>query len=261
MISFTGSTAVGKRIMAQRRRDAEEGVPRARRQVRQHHPRRRRLRGAVRQRRDGLHARRSGLRDHHAHAAAAVALRRGRRPAQDRVRELDRTATRRDPENLQGPLINARQRERVLGLHREGQGARARGSLVGGGRPQQLDKGYYVEPTLFVDVDPDSTIAQEEIFGPVLAVIPYEDDDDAVRIANNSQLRAVGRGQRHRPRPRVRHRPADPLRHGGGQRRPVVRSRLAVRRLQAESASGASTASPGFEEYLETKTIGLPAPS
>ena len=78
-----------------------------------------------------------------------------------------------DPGVLQGPLINARQRERVLGFIETGKKEGAR-LVVGGGRPAQFDKGYYVEPTLFVDVDPDSTIAQEEIFGPVLAVIPYD---------------------------------------------------------------------------------------
>jgi aldehyde dehydrogenase (NAD+) len=58
--------------------------------------------------------------------------------------------------------------------------------VLGGGRPTHLPTGYFVEPTLFVDVDNSMTIAQEEIFGPVLCVIPYDDDDDAVRIANNS---------------------------------------------------------------------------
>ena len=65
----------------------------------------------------------------------------------------------------------------------------------------QFDKGYFVQPTLFVDVDPDSTIAQEEIFGPVLVVIPYEDDDDAVRIANNSRYGLSGAVDGARPRP------------------------------------------------------------
>src|SRR3954468_18535562 len=66
-----------------------------------------------------------------------------------------------DPGVLQGPLINARQRDRVLGFIETGKQEGSR-LLVGGGRPAQFDKGYYVEPTLFVDVDPDSTIAQEE---------------------------------------------------------------------------------------------------
>ena len=59
--------------------------------------------------------------------------------------------------------------------------------MVGGGRPAHLDKGYYVEPTLFADVDNSMTIAQEEIFGPVLVVVPFDDDDDAVRLANENE--------------------------------------------------------------------------
>ena len=58
--------------------------------------------------------------------------------------------------------------------------------VIGGGRPDHLDRGWYVEPTLFADVDNAMTIAQEEIFGPVLVVIGFDDDDDAVRIANES---------------------------------------------------------------------------
>ena len=84
-----------------------------------------------------------------------------------------------------GPLINKRQQERVLGYIERGrqEGARV---LLGGGRPAHLPQGYYVEPTVFVDVTNDMTIAQEEIFGPVLAVIAYENEEDAIRIANDS---------------------------------------------------------------------------
>ena len=57
---------------------------------------------------------------------------------------------------------------------------------MGGGRPAGFDKGYYVEPTIFADVQSKMTIAQEEIFGPVLSVLPYDTEDDAVRIANDS---------------------------------------------------------------------------
>lgn len=90
-----------------------------------------------------------------------------------------------DPANLMGPVISARQRDRVLGYI--DQGVREGASLaVGGHRPAHLDRGWFIEPTLFVDVDNSMTIAREEIFGPVLVVIPYRDDDDAVRIANDS---------------------------------------------------------------------------
>ena len=91
-----------------------------------------------------------------------------------------------DPGNFQGPQISALQRERVLGYIEKGKAEGAR-VVVGGGRPAHLEKGYYVEPTLFADVENSMSIAQEEIFGPVLVVVPYEDDDDAVRIANDNQ--------------------------------------------------------------------------
>ncbi len=89
------------------------------------------------------------------------------------------------PDVLMGPLVSARQRERVLGYIQKGidEGATL---ALGGGRPASLPTGWYVEPTMFTDVDNSMTIAQEEIFGPVLVVIPYDDDDDAVRIANDS---------------------------------------------------------------------------
>ena len=95
-------------------------------------------------------------------------------------------------------------------------------------------KGCFVEPTLFVDVDPDATIAQEEIFGPVLAVLKYEDDDDAVRIANNSTYGLSGSVASASLDRALRHRPTDPDGHGVGQRRRVVRARLAVRWLQGQ---------------------------
>jgi len=90
-----------------------------------------------------------------------------------------------DPGNIQGPQVNARQRDRILGYVEKGieEGARL---VIGGKRPEHLPVGYYVEPTLFADVDNSMTIAQEEIFGPVLVMIPFDDDDDAVRIANDS---------------------------------------------------------------------------
>jgi acyl-CoA reductase-like NAD-dependent aldehyde dehydrogenase len=90
-----------------------------------------------------------------------------------------------DPESQMGPLAGARQRERVEGYLARGvaEGARL---VTGGGRPKHLDRGYYVEPTLFADVNNRSTIAQEEIFGPVLVVIPAENEDHAVELANDS---------------------------------------------------------------------------
>jgi aldehyde dehydrogenase (NAD+) len=86
---------------------------------------------------------------------------------------------------IMGPLISARQRARVLEYIELGKREGAR-LVCGGGRPAHLPRGYYVEPTIFADVRNDMRIAQEEIFGPVLVIIAYEDDDDAVRIANDS---------------------------------------------------------------------------
>ncbi|MGW0932142.1 aldehyde dehydrogenase family protein [Streptomyces sp. NPDC002644] len=85
-----------------------------------------------------------------------------------------------------GPLVNAKQQARVRGYIEKGVAEGAR--LVAGGAeaPEGKDKGFHVSPTVFADVTPDMTIAQEEIFGPVLAVLKYEDEDEAVRIANGT---------------------------------------------------------------------------
>src|SRR5947209_10625980 len=92
----------------------------------------------------------------------------------------------RSPETRLGPLASAQQRERVRKYIRTGieQGAQ----VVAGGpdAPEGLPKGYYVKPTIFAGVKPEMTIAREEIFGPVISVLAYEDEDDAVRIANDT---------------------------------------------------------------------------
>jgi betaine-aldehyde dehydrogenase len=96
-----------------------------------------------------------------------------------------------DPGAVIGPLISAKQRERVEGYIAKGKQEGAR-LVTGGGRPEGLDGGNYVQPTVFADVDNSMTIAQEEIFGPVLSIIPYTDEDDAVRIANDSVYGLAG---------------------------------------------------------------------
>ena len=161
-----------------------------------------------------------------------------------------------DINNMAGPLINARQRERVLGYIEKGKAEGAK-CIVGGGPATQFDKGYYVQPTLFVDVDPNATIAREEIFGPVLVVIPYEDDDDAVRIANNSRYGLSGA-----------------VTSKSFDRALAVARRIRTGTVSVngglwfgpdspfggykESGLGREHGVQGFEEYLETKTIGLP---
>ena len=96
-----------------------------------------------------------------------------------------------DPATQIGPLVASRQRDRVEGYIAVGQEEGAK-IAVGGGRPAGVDKGWYVEPTVFVNVDNKMRIAQEEIFGPVVAVIPYDGEADAVRIANDSSYGLSG---------------------------------------------------------------------
>ena len=92
-----------------------------------------------------------------------------------------------EPSTQIGPMTSARQRDRVEGYIEKGrtEGARV---VAGGGRPQDQDRGWFVQPTIFADVENSHTIAREEIFGPVLSVIPYEGVDEAVEIANDSDF-------------------------------------------------------------------------
>jgi aldehyde dehydrogenase (NAD+) len=164
-----------------------------------------------------------------------------------------------DPRNLQGPQVSARQRDRVLGYIAKGiqEGARL---VAGGGRPKHLPKGFYVEPTLFADVDPGATIAQEEIFGPVLCVIPYDDDDDAVRIANQSIYGlsgAVVSASEERALAVARRIRTGTLSINGAQWFSVDTPFGGYR----QSGLGRENGRLGFEEYLETKVMALPARS
>ena len=96
-----------------------------------------------------------------------------------------------DPATAVGPVVAERQRARIEGYLDSG---REEGATValGGGRPAGLDKGWFVEPTVFSNVDNKMRIAQEEIFGPVLVVIPYDGDEQAVEIANDSNYGLCG---------------------------------------------------------------------
>jgi acyl-CoA reductase-like NAD-dependent aldehyde dehydrogenase len=90
-----------------------------------------------------------------------------------------------DPATQMGPLVSGRQRDRVEGYIATGQDEGAT-LVTGGGRPKDLDRGYYIEPTVFAGVDNSSTIAQEEIFGPVLSVIPVADEEEMVSTADDT---------------------------------------------------------------------------
>jgi aldehyde dehydrogenase (NAD+) len=92
-----------------------------------------------------------------------------------------------DPKTAIGPMVSQKQYERVQSYIRRGIGEGAELLVGGEGRPEGLEAGYFVKPTVFVNVKNDMTIAREEIFGPVLSVITYENEEDAVRIANDSE--------------------------------------------------------------------------
>jgi aldehyde dehydrogenase (NAD+) len=157
---------------------------------------------------------------------------------------------------MMGPLVSAKQRERVLGYIEKGVAEGATLAL-GGGRPAHLPKGWYVEPTLFVDVDNTMTIAQEEIFGPVLVVIPFSDDDDAVRIANESRYGLAGG-----------------VFSGSLERSLAVARRIRTGMMSVNggapygadmpfggykhSGIGRQNGTAGFEQYLETKAVAWP---
>jgi aldehyde dehydrogenase (NAD+) len=161
-----------------------------------------------------------------------------------------------DPANLQGPQISKKQQQRVLSYIEKGKQEGAR-LVTGGGVPKHLSKGFYVEPTLFADVKPNSTIAQEEIFGPVLCVIPYEDDEDAIRIANNSVYGlsgAVASGSEEHSLRVARRIRAGTISVNGGMWFDVDSPFGGYK----QSGVGRENGLIGFEEYLETKVMALP---
>ncbi len=161
-----------------------------------------------------------------------------------------------DKNNVMGPLVNAAQRDRVLSYVDKGKAEGAR-LVVGGGKPKQFAKGYYVEPTLFGDVDNKMTIAQEEIFGPVLVVIPFEDDDDAVRIANDSTYGLSGAVISASPERAMK--VARRVRTGSmNVNGAFFFAPNAPFGGYKQSGIGREMGVEGFEEYLETKTIAVP---
>ena len=160
-----------------------------------------------------------------------------------------------DPGAVIGALITEKQRERVEGYIKKGKEEGAR-LVTGGGRPEGLDSGYFVQPTVFADVDNSMTIAREEIFGPVLAVIPYDTEEDAIRIANDSDYRPgrqrVDDGLRQGDRDRLE----DPHRYLRGEH---VRLRpCAPFGGYKNSGIGRENGPEGIDEYVEHKSVLLP---
>jgi len=160
-----------------------------------------------------------------------------------------------DPSNRLGPLISDTQRERVRNYINKGidEGA----ELVTGGpdAPEGLDKGYFVKPTVFKNVRNDMTIAQEEIFGPVLAIIPYDDEEDAVGIANDTiyglHAGVFGGDQGHATQV-ARRIQAGQVDINGQNFNP-----LAPFGGYKQSGHGRELGKYGLEEYLETKSMQM----
>jgi aldehyde dehydrogenase (NAD+) len=162
-----------------------------------------------------------------------------------------------DPANFCGPLVSAQQRDRVMDYIRIGkaQGARV---TVGGGKPEGLGRGYFVAPTVFADVSTDHRIFQEEIFGPVLTITPYDGGDNgAVEMANNSMYGLAGTVL------------------GSNDRAMAVARRIRTGSVNVNSAIfygadapfggykmsgiGRQNGIEGFEQHLQTKVIAYPA--
>jgi acyl-CoA reductase-like NAD-dependent aldehyde dehydrogenase len=158
-----------------------------------------------------------------------------------------------DSANYMGPLISERQRDKVDGLVQRAVAAGA--TLVTGGK--KVDPGYFYTPTLLTGVDPDSEIAQEEVFGPVLVIIPHDGDDDAVRIANNSIYGlsgAVFSGDEERALAVARRIRAGTVGVNGG----VWNGPDVPFGGYKQSGIGRELGTAGLEEFLEGKTLAAP---
>ncbi|HEX3796884.1 MAG TPA: aldehyde dehydrogenase family protein [Acidimicrobiales bacterium] len=163
------------------------------------------------------------------------------------------------PDVLMGPVVSSKQRDRVLGYIDKGVAEGATLAL-GGRRPEQHPKGWFIEPTLFTEVNNSMTIAQEEIFGPVLVAIPFDDDDDAVRIANDSVYGLSG-GVFSASLERSL-RVAERIRTGsfavnGGM--PIGQPDMPFGGYK-HSGIGRQNGLAGFDQYVETKSVAWPTP-
>jgi aldehyde dehydrogenase (NAD+) len=162
-----------------------------------------------------------------------------------------------DPQNVMGPLISARHRERVEGMVERAKAAGGK-PVIGGRRPPHLERGYYYEPTLFADLGEDAEIARDEVFGPVLVALPFEDEDDAVRMANNSIYglsAAIFSGDRDRSKAIARRLRAGTVIVDGG----MYYGCDVPFGGYKQSGLGRENGRAGFEEYLEIKTLAEPA--
>ncbi|MDF8332510.1 aldehyde dehydrogenase [Novosphingobium cyanobacteriorum] len=160
-----------------------------------------------------------------------------------------------DPATQLGPVAMKRQLERIEGYIEEGR--RTADLITGGGRPSHINRGYFIEPTLFANVDNTSRIAQEEIFGPVLSLIPAEDEEDAIRIANESAFGLNGSVLTHDAE--AAYRIGRRIRTGGfGQNGLRMDFGLPFGGFK-QSGIGREGGPEGLSPYLEVKTMLLDA--
>ncbi|MGV9711480.1 aldehyde dehydrogenase [Gordonia sp. NPDC003424] len=161
-----------------------------------------------------------------------------------------------DPATEIGPVASAVQRDRVEGYVNDAKAAGLK-LLVGGGRPDGLDRGFYVEPTIFADVDPNAKIAQEEVFGPVLTVHTFGDENEAIDIANNSEYGLNGSVFTADPEHalafarNIRTGTVELNGSGVGFHAPIGGFK--------NSGIGREAGLEGFDAYVELKSYGLPA--
>ncbi|GHD36566.1 aldehyde dehydrogenase family protein [Streptomyces galbus] len=168
----------------------------------------------------------------------------------DEAVELARTAAAKYGDRI-GPLVNAKQQARVRGYIEKGVAEGAR--LVAGGAEPPRERGYFVSPTVFADVTPEMTVAQEEIFGPVLSVLRYEDEEDALRIANGTVYGlagAVWAGDEAEAVAFARRMDTGQVDINGGRFNP-----LAPFGGYKQSGVGRELGAHGLAEYLQTKSL------
>jgi aldehyde dehydrogenase (NAD+) len=152
-----------------------------------------------------------------------------------------------------GPVVSELQWNKIQDLIQKGIDEGATLAAGGTGRPDGLDKGYYVKPTVFADVNNDMTIAREEIFGPVLSIIPYDDDDEAIRIANDTPYGLSGYVSSG-DLDRARH-VASRMRTGMVHINGADLEALAPFGGYKQSGNGREWGAHGMDEFLEVKSV------
>ncbi|HKP55612.1 MAG TPA: aldehyde dehydrogenase family protein, partial [Polyangiales bacterium] len=160
----------------------------------------------------------------------------------------------RDADSKIGPVVSETQFDRIQQLIEKGIGEGATLEVGGPGRPEGLETGFYVRPTVFSHVTNDMTIAREEIFGPVLVMIGYEDDDDAVRIANDTQYGLSGyiSGSPDRAKAMARR-----IRSGNVHLNGAPGDLNAPFGGYKQSGNGRELGKFGLDEFLEIKSLQL----